>query len=99
MAFVFEQAGHTVDVVVLGKIIQRGYEGVILRNIDMRHPGFEKRYWCYYYNNSAIPVDATINFVYDTLLIFKLTNLLYNLTHSLLVFAIRIYPLHLLGIG
>jgi len=32
------------------------------------HPGFDKTYWFYYYNNGTYPIDATVNFVYDTLL-------------------------------
>ncbi|HBS86077.1 MAG: hypothetical protein A2W91_08040 [Bacteroidetes bacterium GWF2_38_335] len=52
-----------IDSTQLNLVIHPGWTG--------SHPGFEKRYWCYYYNNSAIPVDATINFVYDTLLIFN----------------------------
>lgn len=34
-------------------------------------PGFEKRYWICYFNNSLVPHDALIRFVYDTLLIYN----------------------------
>lgn len=67
----FSVAGDTIGNVNFGYFADPNYFDLSVHpGWSAGHPGFAKNYWLYYQNQSAIPQNAVIRFVYDPVLIF-----------------------------
>lgn len=67
----FSAAGDTISNVNFGYFADPNYFNLSIHpGWSAGHPGFAKNYWLYYQNQSSIPQNGVVRFVYDPVLVF-----------------------------